>query len=173
MGVAARVRLTPRAHEIQRVVDLLEDETFEGPEQLAKAVIKEVAELVQMRDLFAMVHIWADGTKGLNFGPFGSAAECETFAKKMSFGGTGKVVPLTSSGIALANAEGKDNYPGYCYEPGCGHAPFTHAVDGASRGKCHLGTCKCSKFRKDDPSKKKATKKATAKTSAAKGVNEL
>ncbi|UFD97995.1 hypothetical protein PQC18_gp57 [Streptomyces phage Pablito] len=166
------MRLTPRAHEIQRVVDLLEDPTFESPEQMAKAVIKEVAELVQMRDLFAMVHIWADGSKGLNFGPFGSTAECEAFAKKMSFGGTGRVVPLTSSGIALANAEGKDNYPGYCYQAGCGHAPWTHAVDGASRGKCHLETCGCTKFLKDDPNKK-AKKKAPAKKGTAKSINEL
>ncbi|WP_438470730.1 hypothetical protein [Streptomyces asiaticus] len=167
------MRLTPRAHEIQRVVDILEDPTFDSPEQLAKAVIKEVAEIVQMRDLFVMVHTWADGSKGLNFGPFGAVGEAESFAKKMSFGGTGRVVPLTSSGVALANAEGKDNWPGYCYDSECGHAPFTHAAEGSSRGKCHVTMCKCSKFVKDDPNKKKrvAAKKATK--GRGQGVNEL
>ncbi|MFD7259356.1 hypothetical protein [Streptomyces sp. NPDC059874] len=154
------------------MVDILEDPTFDSPEQLAKAVIKEVGDMLQMRDLFVMVHTWADGTKGLNFGPFGAVAEAESFAKKMSVGGTGRVVPLTSSGIALANAEGKENWPGYCYAEGCGHAPWSHAVDGASRGKCHLSTCNCNKFVKDDPAAKKA-KKTTAKRGAAKGVNEL
>jgi hypothetical protein len=166
------VRLTPRAHEIKRVVDILEDPTFDTPEQLAKAVIKEVAEIVQMRDLFAMVHTWADGSKGLNFGPFGSAAEAEAFAKKMSFGGTGKLVPLTSSGVMLANHDGKTSWPGYCWNPECGHAPWMHAVDGASRGKCYLESCKCDRFVKDDPNKKKSTVKKVTK-GRSQGVNEL
>jgi hypothetical protein len=167
------VRITPRAHEIKKVVDILEDPTFDSPEQLAKAVIKEVGDMLQMRDLFVMVHTWADGSKGLNFGPFGAVAEAETFAKKMSFGGTGKVVPLTSSGVMLANHDGKkDGWPGYCWNPECGHAPWTHAVDGASRGKCHLETCNCDKFRKDDPSLK-AKAKTTARKGTAKAINEL
>jgi len=165
------VRLTPRAHEIKRVVDILEDPTFDNPEQLAKAVIKEVAEIVQMRDLFAMVHTWSDGSKGLNFGPFGSSAEAEAFAKKMAFGGTGRLVPLTSSGVMLANHDGKTSWPGYCWDEACGHAPWMHALDGASRGKCHLESCDCTKFIKDDPSK--AKRKPAAKRGAAKGVNEL
>jgi hypothetical protein len=168
------VRITPRAHELKKVVDILEDPTFDSPEQLAKAVIKEVAEMLQMRDLVVMVHTWADGTKGLNFGPFGNAAEAEAFAKKMSFGGTGRLVPLTSSGIILANAEGKqDGWPGYCWNPECGHSPNNHAIDGASRGKCHRVECKCDRFIKDDPSIKAKKKTAARKSSAAKGVNEL
>jgi hypothetical protein len=166
------VRITPRKHEITAVVDILEDPTFESSEQLAKALIKEVGDILQMRDLFAMVHTWSDGSKGLNFGPFGSSAEAEAFAKKMSFGGAGKLVPLTSSGVMLANHDGKAGWPGYCYVEGCGHAPWTHATDGASRGKCHLETCKCDKFRKDDPrAKKTSTKKASKGRSQ--GVNEL
>ncbi|WDS51775.1 hypothetical protein SEA_TRIUMPH_61 [Streptomyces phage Triumph] len=167
------MRITPRAHEIQRIVDILEDPTFEGPEQLAKAVIKEVAEIVQMRDLVVLTHTWSDGSKGLNMGPFGSTAEAEAFAKKMSFGGTGKVIPLTSSGVLLANHDGKTSWPGYCWDQSCGHAPWMHALDGASRGKCHLETCPCSKFIKDDPTKKAKKKTTARKTVAAKGVNEL
>ncbi|MGW6600559.1 hypothetical protein [Streptomyces sp. NPDC055036] len=166
------MRLTPRAHEVQRVVDVLEDPSFEGPEQLAKAVIKEVAEIVQMRDLVVLVHTWAGGSKGLNMGPFGTLSEAEAFAKKMSFGGTGRPVPITSSGVLLANHDGKTSWPGYCYEPGCGHAPWTHAIEGASRGKCHLDTCPCPKFRKDDPNKKKPARK-TAARGTGKSINEL
>ncbi|WP_436739963.1 hypothetical protein [Streptomyces sp. BBFR102] len=165
------MRLTPRAHEIKRVVDILEDPTFDTPEQLAKAVIKEVAEVVQMRDLFAMVHTWADGSKGLNFGPFGSSAEAEAFARRMAFGGTGRLVPLTSSGAMLANHDGKTSWPGYCWDEACGHAPWMHALDGASRGKCQLDSCGCTKFVKDDPTK--AKRKPAAKRGTAKAINEL
>ncbi|MFE4451462.1 hypothetical protein [Streptomyces sp. NPDC056796] len=167
------MRITPRAHEVRRIVDLLEDPTFDSSEQMAKALMKEMADILQMRDMFAMTHTWADGHKGLNFGPFGSAAEAEAFGKKMAFGGVGRVVPLTSSGVMLANHEGvKGGYPGYCYEPACGHAPWMHAIDGASRGECRDRACPCGKFVKDDPAtKKKTTKKASA--GKRQGVNEL
>ncbi|MEV5330818.1 hypothetical protein [Streptomyces werraensis] len=167
------MRITPRAYEVKKIVDILEDPTFDSPEQMAKAVIKEVGDMLQMRDLYVLVHTWADGSKGLNMGPFGAVAEAESFAKKMSFGGTGRIVPLTSSGILLANHDGKkDGWPGYCWNPECGHAPFNHAIDGSSRGKCHRSDCTCTKFVKDDPSLK-AKKKTTAKKGGAKGVNEL
>ncbi|ATI18760.1 hypothetical protein SEA_DAUDAU_59 [Streptomyces phage Daudau] len=167
------MRITPRAYEVKKIVDILEDPTFDSPEQMAKAVIKEVGDMLQMRDLYVLVHTWDSGHKGLNFGPFGAVAEAESWAKKVAIGGTGKIVPLTSSGIILANAQGKpDGWPGYCWNPECGHSPNNHAIDGSSRGKCHIVTCDCSKFVKDDPSIKK-TKKTTARKSAAKGVNEL
>ncbi|MET8111218.1 hypothetical protein [Streptomyces prasinus] len=168
------MRITPRSHEIKKIVDLLEDPTFDNAEQLAKAVIKEAAEMIQMRDLFVLVHIWEDGTKGLNLGPFGAVAEAESFAKKVSLGGAGRIVPLTSSGIILANATGKqDGWPGYCWNPECGHSPTNHAIEGASRGKCHRAECSCSKFLKDDPSIKAKKKTTARKTGGAKGVNEL
>ncbi|MDX3525113.1 hypothetical protein P1P75_01280 [Streptomyces sp. ID05-39B] len=166
------MRITPRAYEIKKIVDILEDPTFDSPDQMAKAVIKEVGDMLQMRDLYVLTHTWADGTKGLNMGPFGAAAEAESFAKKMSFGGTGKVIPLTSSGVLLANHDGKKSWPGYCWDSDCGHSPVNHAIDGSSRGKCHIATCKCDKFVKDDPTVK--AKKTTArKTGGAKAINEL
>ncbi|MFH8414395.1 hypothetical protein [Streptomyces collinus] len=167
------MRITPRAYEVKKIVDILEDPTFDNPEQMAKAVIKEVGDMLQMRDLFVLVHIWEDGSKGLNMGPFGAAAEAESFAKKVSLGGTGRIVPITSSGVILANHDGKKGgWPGYCWNPECGHSPNNHAIDGASRGKCHRADCDCSKFVKDDPSLK-AKKKTTASKGGAKGVNEL
>ncbi|ATI18923.1 hypothetical protein SEA_ANIMUS_59 [Streptomyces phage Animus] len=166
------MRLTPRTHEKQRIIDILEDPTFESPEQMAKALYKEIGEQIQMRDLVVLVHTWDSGHKGLNMGPFGSIAEAEAFAKKMSFGGTAKPVPITSSGILLANHDGKTSWPGYCYHPECGHAPWMHAIDGASRGKCHLETCPCDKFLKDDPNKKKAPAKRAAKGKG-QAINEL
>lgn len=167
------MRITPRAYEVKKIVDILEDPTFDNPEQMAKAVIKEVGDMLQMRDMYALVHTWADGTKGLNFGPFGAAAEAESFAKKVGIGGTGRIVPLTPSGVILANAVGKEGgWPGYCWNPACGHSPNDHAIEGSSRGKCHRADCTCSKFAKDDPSIK-AKKKPAARKGAAKAINEL
>ncbi|MEU8133270.1 hypothetical protein [Streptodolium elevatio] len=155
------MRLTPRAHEVQRLVDLLEDPTFTSAEQLAKAMFKEAAHIIQMRDLWVMTHTFSNGSKGLNMGPFGSIAEAEAFAKKVSLGGTGRLIPMTSSGVILANHTGKAGWPGYCYNPDCGHPPFDHSIVASSRGKCHEPTCDCEKFVKDDPHRKK---KATDKT---------
>ncbi|USH44643.1 hypothetical protein SEA_BROPLEASE_59 [Streptomyces phage BroPlease] len=152
------MRLTPRKHEVQALVDILTDPTFDTPEAMAKAVLKEAASIIQMRDLWVLTHIWEDGRKGLNYGPFGSTAEAEAFAKKVAFGGTGRVIPLTSSGIALANHDGKAGWPGYCYDPQCGHPPYTHSAAGAARGQCQLTTCDCAKFVKDPPKTKKPKK---------------
>ncbi|MGV9312621.1 hypothetical protein ACWDR0_10540 [Streptomyces sp. NPDC003691] len=126
---------------------LLEDPTFESAGHLANAVIKEAGEIFQMRDWFALVHTWKDGHRGLNFGPFASEAEAKTFASKMGFGGTGKIVKLYSPGAMLANIDGRKGWKGYCFDPDCGHAPFTHSAASAARGACHIPTCPCPKFR--------------------------
>ncbi|MFI9205258.1 hypothetical protein [Streptomyces sp. NPDC053048] len=141
------MRITPRKEEIEAIKALLEDPTFESADQMAKVIYKTAAELLQMRDLFALVHTWKDGYRGLNFGPFGSEAEIKTFASKMAFGGTGRVVKLYSPGVMLANVDGKKGWKGYCFDPECGHAPFTHSIANASRGACHIPTCPCTKFK--------------------------
>ncbi|MER8116307.1 hypothetical protein [Streptomyces sp. NPDC094031] len=141
------MRITPRKEEVAVMVALLEDPTFESADQLAKAIYKTAAELLQMRDLFALVHTWQGGHRGLNFGPFGGEAEIKTFASKMAFGGTGKIVKLYSPGVMLANVDGKKGWKGYCFDPECGHAPFTHSAASAARGACQIPTCPCGKFR--------------------------
>ncbi|MFE0104165.1 hypothetical protein [Streptomyces sp. NPDC059009] len=141
------MRITPRKEEVEALKALLEDPTFESADQMAKAIYKTAAELLQMRDLFALVHTWKGGHRGLNFGPFGSEAEIKTFASKMAFGGTGKIVKLYSPGVMLANVDGKKGWKGYCFHPDCGHAPFTHSAASAARGACQIPTCPCGKFR--------------------------
>lgn len=133
----------------------LEDPTFESPEQMAKVLIKQVAEFLSMRDWYALVHTWKDGERGLNFAPFGNEAEAKSFASKMSFGGTGKLVKLHSTGRMLANADGRKGWKGYCQHPECGHAPFTHSAIGNSKGQCHIPTCPCTKWEGDAPKTKK------------------
>ncbi|MEU5433857.1 hypothetical protein AB0G73_10835 [Streptomyces sp. NPDC020719] len=125
---------------------LLEDSSFESADQMAKALIKEVAEILQMRDWFALVHTWKDGHRGLNWAPFGNEAEAKSFADKMAIGGTGRLVKLYSPGVMLANAAGKKGWKGYCQHDECGHAPFTHSAATSARGACQVPTCPCPKF---------------------------
>ncbi|MFF4528149.1 hypothetical protein ACFY1P_02650 [Streptomyces sp. NPDC001407] len=141
------MRITPRKEEIAAIVALLEDPTFESATHLAKAVYKEAAELIQMRDTFVLVHTWKDGSRGLNFGPFASEAEAKSFGTKMAFGGSGRLVKLYSPGVMLANHDGKKGWKGYCFDRECGHAPFTHSIASAARGGCHIPTCPCTKFK--------------------------
>ncbi|MFF9644765.1 PH domain-containing protein [Kitasatospora aureofaciens] len=142
------MRLTPRSEEVSAVKVLLESPDFNDADQMAKAIIKQVGDLLQMRDWYALVHTWKDGTRGLNFGPFASEAEIKTFASKMAIGGTGRAVKLYSPGVMLANVEGKKGWKGYCQHPDCGHAAFTHSTVSAARGACHIPTCPCGQFRK-------------------------
>ncbi|MGC4928048.1 hypothetical protein [Streptomyces sp. DT117] len=142
------MRLTPRREEVDRVKALLESPDFSSADQMAKAVIKEVAEILQMRDWVALVHTWAGGHRGLNFAPFGNETEALSFASKMAFGGTGRLVRLSSPGVMLANTDGKKGWKGYCLHPECGHAPFTHSAATAARGACQIPTCPCGKFQK-------------------------
>ena len=143
------MRITPRREEIDRVVRILECDEFTGAEQMAKDLIKEVAEMLWMRDWFALVHLNRDGTKGLNWAPFSSPIEAFRTAARIGVGGRFGTVKLYSPGRLLANTEGKPGWPGFCQNDGCGHAPWTHAMVGAGRGRCVLSPCDCARFRKE------------------------
>ncbi|MFI5942167.1 hypothetical protein ACIBCB_18180 [Streptomyces uncialis] len=139
------MRITPRKEEVATVVALLEDDSFESASHMAKALIKEVGEILQMRDWIALVHTWENGHRGLNFAPFASEVEARSFAAKMAFGGTGRLVKLYSPGVMLANHDGK-KWKGYCQNEQCTHAPFTHSAATATRGACQIPICPCMKF---------------------------
>ncbi|WP_411120574.1 hypothetical protein [Streptomyces sp. x-19] len=142
------MRITPRKEEVEAVKALLEDPDFDSADQMAKALIKEVGEILQMRDWVALVHTWSDGSRGLNWAPFGNESEARAFASKLSIGGTGRLVKLYAPGVMLANVDGKKGWKGYCQHPDCGHAPFTHSAASAARGACQIPTCPCGKFEK-------------------------
>ena len=88
----------------------------------------------------ALVHTWSDGSRGLNWAPFGNEAEAKGFASKLAIGGTGRLVKLNSPGVMLANIDGKKGWKGYCQHSECGHAPFTHSAASAARGACQILT---------------------------------
>ncbi|MFG1602871.1 hypothetical protein [Actinoplanes sp. NPDC049265] len=143
------VRLTPRKEEIDGVKTILESDDFTSADQMAKALIKEVAEMLWMRDWFALVHIGSAGKAGLNWAPFASPVEALNMAEKIAIGGRFGTVKLFSPGVLLGNTLGKPNWKGFCRAEGCGHAPFLHLSDGNARGACGLASmCTCKKYTK-------------------------
>jgi hypothetical protein len=143
------VRFTPRKQEYDAIVEILESPDFDSPQAMAKALLKEMVEILSMRDTFAGVHVWKDGTKGVNWGPFYSEADAEGYLKHLGgVGGRLGLVKLYSPGALKANDIGKKGWSPWCLDPDCGHAPFMHSMAGPARGECHLATCTCRKYKK-------------------------
>ncbi|QAY17737.1 hypothetical protein SEA_ASTEN_56 [Streptomyces phage Asten] len=143
------MRITPRAQEVNAVVEVLESGEYDDAKSLAKALIKEVAQILAQRDGFALAHTWRDGTAGLNFGPFGTEGDAQKFGERLGgVGGTAHVVKLSSPEVLIANQDGKKGWTPFCLVEGCGHAPFTHSMAGTSRGACMVDGCECSTYRK-------------------------
>lgn len=141
------MRLTPRKEEIDGVTAILESDNYANADQMAKALIREVAEMLWMRDWFALTHVNRDGARGLNWAPFSSPVEALNIAERVGIGGRFVTVKLYSPGVLLANAEGKKGWKGFCQHPECGHAPFLHLHDGSARGACGLTSiCGCRRF---------------------------
>lgn len=145
------MKLTPRADEYKPVIEILESDEYDNAEKMAKAVVKAVAEMLWMRDWYALTHHFDGGTFGVNWGPFASEAEALSLAEKLGlpedqFG----TVHLASAGVLLANVVGKPGAKGYCQTPDCGHPPMTHLMNknGKQRGACPLGTCPCTSYAK-------------------------
>ncbi|GIE98958.1 hypothetical protein [Paractinoplanes rishiriensis] len=141
------MKLTPRGPEVDAVVRLLEDDSYASAEALARAIIKTVADELDLRDWYALTHRWRDGTRGINWGPFASPIEALRVAEYIGAGQFG-AVKLYSPGVLVANAKGRKNTAGYCRRPECGHAPFLHLMAGSGRGGCGLSSCGCPRFTK-------------------------
>ncbi|AOQ27033.1 hypothetical protein SEA_GODPOWER_58 [Streptomyces phage Godpower] len=143
------MRITPRAQEVNAVLEIMESDEFEDGKSMAKALIKEVAQILAQRDSFALAHTWQDGTAGLNFGPFGTEGDATKFGERLGgVGGTAHVVKLSSPEVLIANQDGKKGWTPFCLVEGCGHAPFAHSMAGTSRGACMVDGCECSTYRK-------------------------
>jgi hypothetical protein len=143
------MRYTPRAQEYNRIVEILESSDYADAKAMAKALLKEMVDILSMRDTFAGTHVWSDGRKGCNYGPFYSEGDAEKFVETLGgVGGKFHVVKLFAPGAAWANANGKKNWTPWCLHPDCGHAPYTHSMAGPSRGACQIPSCKCDKYKK-------------------------
>ncbi|USH45894.1 hypothetical protein SEA_VIEENROSE_59 [Streptomyces phage VieEnRose] len=143
------MRITPRAQEINRVTEILESGEYDGPKDMAKALLKEMADILAMRDSFVLAHTWADGSRGLNYGPFGTEGDAKKFGERLGgVGGTAHVVPLSSPEVLIANQDGKKSWTPWCVNEECGHAPFAHSMAAAARGECQVPGCPCTTYRK-------------------------
>ncbi|MFC4089321.1 hypothetical protein [Micromonospora sp. GCM10011541] len=142
------MRITPRREEVKVIVDLLESDQFDSAEAMAKALIKEVAELMDMRDWVALTHRFGEQDRvGINWGPFASDSEATKYASKIGINGKFTAVKLYSPGLLLANAtQAKRPTKDFCTNPFCMHAGSLHSAVGNGRGKCVLELCPCEKF---------------------------
>ena len=145
------MKLTPRADEYKAVLAIMESDEYKTGEAMAKAVVKQVAEMLWNRDWVALSHHFeGNAAFGINWGPFSSDSEALALARKIGLNGRFGTVHLGSPGALLANVEGKPGAKGYCQTPDCGHAPFVHLMNknGKQRGVCPLGTCDCTSYQK-------------------------
>lgn len=140
------------------VKGILEDSTsYETMDDVAKALIIEIAKMISMRNMYVIYHKWPGGEKGLRIGPFGNLTEAKSFPNKVPLGGTGVILELISSSRLLANIEGYPGFNGYCST--CGHSPVVHGLGVPSMddiysaefvnprlGKCNLTDCSCMKW---------------------------
>lgn len=140
------MRITPRRDEVETIKTILESEDYDTPEAMAKAVIAATADLLELRDWQALTLVNSDGTRWLSFGPVPSAKEAEKLARTLAIGGRFGITTLYSVGHMRANCTGKAGLKGFCTDAGCGHPPFAHAFNAASRGKCVLSGCTCAKY---------------------------
>jgi hypothetical protein len=139
------MRLTPRSEEVKAVIEILESDEYDSAQAMAKALIKEVAEILSMRDWWAVAHRFAgDETGGLNWGPYSSVTEAQKAYEKFIGAGEARAVKVYSAGHLEAMAVGK-KWKGFCEV--CHHAKSLHMSEGNSRDKCGLSNCKCPKFK--------------------------
>lgn len=138
------MRITPRTDEVKAVIAILESDEHDNAQSMAKALIKEVADMLDMRDWWALAHRFSAQDDGLNWGPYSSPAECQKAAEKHIGAGEARAVKIFSAGRLEAMAEGK-KVKGFCEN--CGHAKSLHLADGSSRGKCGIHKCRCEKWK--------------------------
>ncbi|MEU8327341.1 hypothetical protein [Micromonospora sp. NPDC048839] len=139
------MRLTPRKEEIQVVKDILESDEYANADQMAKALIKAVADALWMRDWYGVgTKFREDDPFWLPYGPFASESEALQTVNKYGSGVVARTTKLYSPGRLVAFHEGKD-WPGYCRT--CKHDATWHMQDGSSRGKC-VSCPACKKFKK-------------------------
>lgn len=162
------MRITPRGEEVAEVVKVLESGEYDGPQDMARALITLVADFLWFRDWYVL-GLRTDAGGSHAFGPFASEAEALTFGRQYE----GALVPPQRWGVvkvhgmghAAANARGgrAGGGFGYCATERCGCPPYAHAMEGTSRGKCVI--CKkCAKYQQS-AAKKPVRKKAKAEVS--------
>jgi hypothetical protein len=140
------MRLIPLLDEVAWIASIL-NRQHPSAEAAAKVVIKEVAELLWLRDWYVLTVTWTEDVDGVPqvrvvvFGPYASEAEARQHAgdfKSPEF----RVGVLPMRGLGKPEERPGGGF-GYCCADGCGHPAWAHQAAGIRRGKCVM--CKACK----------------------------
>src|SRR5450759_3032369 len=71
------MRLTPRKAEIEAVTAILTSDEYDSEQDMAKALIKTIAQILSERNTFGVAIGFADSLPGLVIGPLYSTADAQ------------------------------------------------------------------------------------------------
>jgi hypothetical protein len=149
--------LTPRTHETDAVVEILDSGAFDGPAQMAGAIVKRVAQLVQERDGKDGVGLYLVVLEGALFGPFYTEGDAERWKDDAgeNLRLRGRVLRLWAP-TTYALVEKHSSRDTRC---ACGHAKEQHREkkkgQGVQHAECGVWNrkarewCPCTNYRKE------------------------
>jgi hypothetical protein len=133
------MRLTPRKTEIESVTAMFTSDDYDTAEDMAKALIKTVAQLLSERNAFGVAIGFADSWPGLAIGPFYSTADAQAcVSDALQAGMEARIARLCGT----SSIKSPETRVGGCGE--CGHDKALHPKS----YKCLvLPTCGCLRFK--------------------------
>ena len=133
------MRLSPRKTEIEPVVAILTSDEYDSETDMAKALIKTVAQVLSERNTFGVAIGFDDNHPGLAIGPFFSTADAQTcITEAQEAGMKARIARLCGT----TSIKPPDALVGGCGE--CGHRKALHPKS----YKCLvLPTCGCLRFK--------------------------
>lgn len=148
--------ITPRKSEIESVVNILDSDAFDSPDQMARELIKTVARMVSERDSFGLAVGLPGEQPWLAHGPYWSRNSAQKALKEAEGAGLrGYIAPLFSAEWMMREQAVKDDS---CAT--CGHAKWQHWDRGAcalyhrsftgerARTRPNLPKCPCKGYEK-------------------------
>lgn len=136
------MKLTPRKDEIKAVVDVLESDGYDNADQMARAVIKVVAEALGQREWYAYAHRFKVGQTPMLWGPLSSDKEVEKLARTIGLDGDHRSMKMYSP-AAIVERMSKDSEGASQFCASCGHPKGAHQHPKQS-GMCAVRSCSCN-----------------------------
>lgn len=137
------MRLIPRKHEVQAVVDILvNDDGSRGDDEIAKEIIKRVGELFTERTWYGMGVRLGDST--IIWGPLSSPAEVKKLAERAGIEDTTGVIIFSTAALEARITEGERGALTHC--GGCQHPIGLHEHP-KWNGRCAANGCGCPEVR--------------------------
>lgn len=130
------------------MVEILEDSKYSSAEQMAKAVIKAVAETLGDRQWYGYAHRFGEGDAGRMWGLFPTVKEVERFANTVGLQGDVIAYPIHPSAALLRRIEESEAELDNTHCDQCGHLRDIHRHEGA-KGRvltgCAVPGCSCTR----------------------------